>query len=600
MATTVITTTSTGTIAVPLEKIHVASNVRDLDLEHVDALAGSIALQGLLVPVLLAPAESNVAEHGFEYELVAGYHRYAAVSKLQHSVIDAVIRDRDQDSDGAEVAAARATENVTRKQLNAYEEALAVQAMVDRGFTEDGAAQALGWPKARIPARVKLLELPAKAQKLIGDGVIPLACVDTLRNVGNVSPTVLDEVVEYIANGGEWVVGRLQSETGWVIGRVLSESGSKAFAAYLNQLGAREINELKLGKKAAAQLAEIEELHKKVNRYSYGPPPIRFNEQDVDQARAAGVLIESDRSPVIVYRPLYRELAKQALTRTLQEFREQGARLAEERKTSKRSGGTAGDPVNRAAELKREHGREMRQFAELAHGVNLDLGWALRNELSVVDPTDINVARLFVYAALGADYHSGYGTAGEKVKQLAMTGIRLVIEEFREDVTKTKKDGSRGALRISYGDQHQPEDQVAWMWKFIDGAKTAGELYGRALVVIAAEQYASRLVVPSSQQHRALSWSSHKDQAAKALAKLAGPHLPASLKQLEKAIAKAKSDYDKQLTAAQNDRRATAASPKARSAQADETEETTVVEPGEVDAGVDSDEFEPEEDDLLE
>jgi hypothetical protein len=38
------------------------------------------------------------------------------------------------------------------------------------------------------------------------------------------------------------------------------------------------------------------------------------------------------------------------------------------------------------------------------------------------------------------------------------------------------------------------------MPRFIDGAKTAGELYGRALVVIAAEQYASRLVIPTSQQ----------------------------------------------------------------------------------------------------
>jgi ParB-like chromosome segregation protein Spo0J len=69
--------------------------------------------------VLLAPAESNVAEHGFEYELVAGYHRYAAVSKLQHSAIDAVIHERENDSDGSRVAAARATENITRKQLNA-------------------------------------------------------------------------------------------------------------------------------------------------------------------------------------------------------------------------------------------------------------------------------------------------------------------------------------------------------------------------------------------------------------------------------------------------------------------------------------------------
>ena len=81
-----------------------------------------------------------------------------------------------------------------------------------------------------------------------------------------------------------------------------------------------------------------------------------------------------------------------------------------------------------------------------------------------------------------------------------MSGIRLVIDEFRTDVTKTRKDGSRGKLRIDYGDSHQPEAAVKWLWRFVDGAKTAGELYGRALVVIAAEQYASRLVVPQSQR----------------------------------------------------------------------------------------------------
>jgi len=57
--------------------------------------------------------------------------------------------------------------------------------------------------------------------------------------------------------------------------------------------------------------------------------------------------------------------------------------------------------------------------------------------------------------------------------------------------------------------------------------------------VIAAEQYASRLVVPSSQRFGAKRWPSHKDHAAKALQKLVGPHVPATLKQLEKAIAKA-------------------------------------------------------------
>jgi hypothetical protein len=73
-------------------------------------------------------------------------------------------------------------------------------------------------------------------------------------------------------------------------------------------------------------------------------------------------------------------------------------------------------------------------------------------------------------------------------------------------------------------------------------AKTAGELYGRALVVIAAEQYASRLVVSQSQRTHPSSWPSHKDHAAKALKKLAGPHLPGSLRQLETGVNRAHED----------------------------------------------------------
>ena len=109
-------------------------------------------------------------------------------------------------------------------------------------------------------------------------------------------------------------------------------------------------------------------------------------------------------------------------------------------------------------------------------------------------------------------------------------------------MTKRRKDGSRGRLRIDYGDRNEPAKPVEWLWKFVDGAKTAGELYGRALVVIAAEQHACRLVVPQSQRMPATHWSSHKEHAAKALAKLAGPHVPTSLKKLERAIERAHSD----------------------------------------------------------
>jgi hypothetical protein len=100
-------------------------------------------------------------------------------------------------------------------------------------------------------------------------------------------------------------------------------------------------------------------------------------------------------------------------------------------------------------------------------------------------------------------------------------------------------------MRIDYGDARDPQAAIAWLWEFLAGAKTAAKLYGRALVVIAADQYATRLVVPASQRMPANRWSSHKDLAAKALRKLAGPQLPASLTKLEQAVKRAHSAYEK-------------------------------------------------------
>ena len=88
----------------------------------------------MLVPVV-------VRDDGDGFELVAGFHRIAAARSLGLADVPVVVRDAEtEDAD-------RAVENITRKQLNPYEEAKAVKAMLDRGLTEDGAAQALGWPK---------------------------------------------------------------------------------------------------------------------------------------------------------------------------------------------------------------------------------------------------------------------------------------------------------------------------------------------------------------------------------------------------------------------------------------------------------------------
>lgn len=235
---------------------------------------------------------------------------------------------------------------------------------------------------------------------MVGAGTIALSAMDQLRAIGHVSPALLDAVIEYLSDGNEWAAERLAREPGWVLDSALRQGNRKVFAAHLNQLDSYEIAELKLGKKTEALLEEAIGLHKQIDRYAYTTPPIRFSEQDVDQARAASVVIEFDRGvPIIVDRGLYRELSKQAIARAVGQLREKAAAVAAKKKTGRRAGAKAADPV---AEARREEQRQVRELSEQAHGINLDLGAGLLNGLSVIDPSDMDVARFFVLGRLRA------------------------------------------------------------------------------------------------------------------------------------------------------------------------------------------------------
>jgi ParB/RepB/Spo0J family partition protein len=168
-------------------EIRTDGNVRQqLLAEDVDALARSIKLLGQLTPVSVRPAEAG------GYVLIAGHNRCAALASLGETQVRAEIR-----ADDSQEESERAAENIVRSGLNPYEEAVAVRAMLDRGLTVDGAAQALGWNRARVTARVKLLELPELAQQMIGDGRLPLSSVEQLHAIGAVSPALLEALIDY-------------------------------------------------------------------------------------------------------------------------------------------------------------------------------------------------------------------------------------------------------------------------------------------------------------------------------------------------------------------------------------------------------------------
>jgi ParB family transcriptional regulator, chromosome partitioning protein len=85
---------------IALDRIRVPDNVRSLDEAHVQSLAGSIALQGVLVPLV-------VRADGEHFELVAGFHRLAAARSLELAEVPVVIRAAETEE------ADRAVENIT-------------------------------------------------------------------------------------------------------------------------------------------------------------------------------------------------------------------------------------------------------------------------------------------------------------------------------------------------------------------------------------------------------------------------------------------------------------------------------------------------------
>ena len=521
--------TASGDATLALDSIHVRENVRDLDAEHVAALAQSIKLRGLLVPVIVRAIDAG-------HELVAGYHRFAACRQLGLDEIPVVVREHDGSS------ADSAAENVTRKQLTPLEEARAVQAMLDEGYTLDGAAQALGWSAQRVAARAKILKLSDAGQQLVGTGALALGAIDNLLSVGDVSAPVMEAIVTAI---GREVIGGgdFARNPAWAIQRSLGTTGAP-FGAQLTTL--RSIDSLRLGKKYAALMVEAEKLHRQVDQYAYGPPPVRFTDADVDQARAAGVLIEfqgAGDAPIVTDKAVYREIAKQAISRTVEELRVRAAAKAQ----TKRGGAAAKRARSPREELDVEHRANLRELTRQAHGVNLDLGGALLKDLAAVAPDDMDVARFFAYGILGPPSTSYLGTSDHVARTVAANGLRLVLDEHRTTTTPTlKSGGAKGKTKVAYG---EPDAAMKWLWRFVDGAKTAGELYGRVLVVFAAQHYASQLVLPNSKRHGSVLPRSHKDTARKAFEKVTKKVLPASYAQLQRALAAEARTYSSSVDA---------------------------------------------------
>ncbi len=152
---------------VPIEQVRPSDlNPRkdfvDADLED---LANSIRTKGLVQPLIVRP--SSTLEGGFE--IVAGERRWRASQKAELTSIPVVVRDL-TDRQLLEIAI---IENVQRADLNAVEEALGYQELVDRfNYTQDELSSVIGKSRSHVANMLRLLKLSEGIQAYVRNGSI--------------------------------------------------------------------------------------------------------------------------------------------------------------------------------------------------------------------------------------------------------------------------------------------------------------------------------------------------------------------------------------------------------------------------------------------
>ena len=128
---------------------------------------------------------------------------------------------------------------------------------------------------------------------MIGKGRLPVCrALSRCARSASVSPPLL-EAADRIPRRWERVGGRA-ADTRAGLGarqRPCESTEGKVFAAHLTHVDSNDVSALRLGKRAEAAYERAIELTRTLDRYAYGVD-LRFEETDVDQARAAGVVIE--------------------------------------------------------------------------------------------------------------------------------------------------------------------------------------------------------------------------------------------------------------------------------------------------------------------
>ncbi|MDP4985439.1 ParB/RepB/Spo0J family partition protein [Pseudoalteromonas tunicata] len=138
---------------------------RDMSEEALEELAASIRAQGIIQPIVVRTISEN------KYEIIAGERRWRAAQIAQLDVVPCLIKNV---PDEAAVAIAL-IENIQREDLNAMEEAVALERLLTEfELTHQQVADAVGKSRTTVTNLLRLNNLNEDVKKLLEYGDIEM------------------------------------------------------------------------------------------------------------------------------------------------------------------------------------------------------------------------------------------------------------------------------------------------------------------------------------------------------------------------------------------------------------------------------------------
>jgi len=152
------------TVSVASIRPHPDQPRRHFDEAALEELAGSIAIRGLIQPIVVRP-------HGSGWQIVAGERRWRAAQRAKLHEVPVIVRNFDE----AETLEIALIENIQREDLNAIEEAEAYKRLTeDYGHTQEALGRLVSKSRSHVANLLRLLELPKAVRAMVADGTLSM------------------------------------------------------------------------------------------------------------------------------------------------------------------------------------------------------------------------------------------------------------------------------------------------------------------------------------------------------------------------------------------------------------------------------------------